>query len=68
VGGMNSMVQFQLERKGNGTKRCRKMKQMQWARLGLMERKCVRCDSVTMLTREEAASRRRKGMRRCQLG
>jgi hypothetical protein len=39
-GGVNSMLQFWLERGGNGTKRYRKMKQMQQSRLGLMGGKC----------------------------
>jgi hypothetical protein len=38
-GGVYSMFQFQLERGADGTKRCRKMKQRQRARLGSMERK-----------------------------
>jgi hypothetical protein len=44
-----SMLQFRLERGGNGIKRCRKMKWRQRARLGLMGRKCDltrQCDNV----------------------
>jgi hypothetical protein len=35
-GGENSMVRFQLKRGGDRTKRCRKMKYEQRARLGSM--------------------------------
>jgi hypothetical protein len=48
-GDMNSMLRFQLERGGNGTKHCRKMKCRQRARLGSMRRKsdmAQRCDDV----------------------
>jgi hypothetical protein len=38
-GGADSMFQFQLERRGNGTKCCQKMKRRQRARLNLMGRK-----------------------------
>jgi hypothetical protein len=36
---VNSMLQFRLDRRGNGTKRCRKMNRRQRARLGSMGRK-----------------------------
>jgi hypothetical protein len=37
--GVNSMLQFRLERGGDGTKCCRKMQQRQRAHLGSMRRK-----------------------------
>jgi hypothetical protein len=38
-GGTDSMLQFQLERKGDGMKHCRNMKWKQQARLGSMEKR-----------------------------
>jgi hypothetical protein len=38
-GGADSILQFRLERRGDGTKRCRKMKQRQRSHLGSMGRK-----------------------------
>jgi hypothetical protein len=38
-GGADLMLWFQLNRGGNETKRCQKMKQRQRARLGSMEKK-----------------------------
>jgi hypothetical protein len=38
-GDADSMLQFRLEGKDDGTKRCRKMKQRQGARLGFKGRK-----------------------------
>jgi hypothetical protein len=38
-GGADLMLRFQLERGGDGTKRCRKMKQRQRARIGSMRMK-----------------------------
>jgi hypothetical protein len=38
-GGTDSILQFQLERGGNGTKHCRKIKRRQQACLDSMERK-----------------------------
>jgi hypothetical protein len=49
----NSMLQFYLERGGDGTKRCRKMKPRQRARLGSMGRKCG-----TVRWRDNASRRR----------
>jgi hypothetical protein len=39
-GGADSMLRFQLEKGGNRTKRCWKMKQRQRARLVSMRKKC----------------------------
>jgi hypothetical protein len=39
-GGVYSILQFQIEKGCDGTKRCQKMKWMQRARLGSMGRKC----------------------------
>jgi hypothetical protein len=66
-GGANSMLQFQLEMRGDGTIRCRKMKWMQRARLGSIGRKR---DMVSW--RDDAGWRRcgteeEKRRRRCRL-
>jgi hypothetical protein len=48
-GGADSMIQFQLKRGRNRTKRCRKMKRSQRARLGFVGRKrdmARRCDDI----------------------
>jgi hypothetical protein len=39
-GGLDSMLQFCLERGGDGTKCCQKIKRSQRAHLNSMERKC----------------------------
>jgi hypothetical protein len=39
-GGTDSMLQFQLERRDDETKRCRKIKRRQQARLSSIEIKC----------------------------
>jgi hypothetical protein len=39
-GGADSMLQFQLEREGDGMNHCWKMKQRQRAHVGSMGRKC----------------------------
>jgi hypothetical protein len=39
-GGTNSILQFQLKREGDETKRCQKMKQRQQAHLSSMGIKC----------------------------
>jgi hypothetical protein len=67
-GGADSMLQFQLERGGDGMKHCRKMKWRQQACLGSMERK-----HDTVRWRGEFGRRRcgigeGKGRRRRQLG
>jgi hypothetical protein len=41
AGGADLMFQFQLERRGDGTKHYRKMKRRQRAHLDSMRRKCV---------------------------
>jgi hypothetical protein len=38
-GGADSMLRFQIERGGDGTKRCQKIKRRQRAHLSYMERK-----------------------------
>jgi hypothetical protein len=38
--GVNSIVQFQLERRGDEMKHCQKIKWRQQARLGFMGKKC----------------------------
>jgi hypothetical protein len=48
-GGVDLMLQFWLERGGDGRKHCRKMNRRQRARLGSMEKKCDMvwwCDDV----------------------
>jgi hypothetical protein len=52
-GGADLMLQFQLERGGDGTKWCRKMKRRQRAHLGSMGRK-----RNTMRWRGDVAQRR----------
>jgi hypothetical protein len=52
-GGLDSMLQFWLKRGDNVIKHCQKMKQMQRAHLGSMERKCH-----TMLWRGDVGRRR----------
>jgi hypothetical protein len=64
--GADSMLQFWLERGGDGIKHCRKMKRRQQARIRLMGRKCDtvrRCDDIGWRrgdTREGKGSRRRQ--------
>jgi hypothetical protein len=67
-GGADSMLQFQLERGGDRTKRCQKMKWRQRTHLGSMGRKrdMTRwCDNVG---RRRDDTGEGKGRRRCQLG
>jgi hypothetical protein len=48
-GGMDSMLQFQFKRGGDGTKRCQKMKRRKRAHHGSMGRKrdiARRCDDI----------------------
>jgi hypothetical protein len=66
--GVDSMLQFWLERGGDGTKRCRKMKRRRRAHLGSMGRKCdtsQRCDDVDQ---RRDGTEEGKGRGRCQLG
>jgi hypothetical protein len=56
-GDAGSMLEFWLKRGGDGTKRCRKMKRMQQAYLGLMRRKC------NTAQRRDDVDRRRGGTR-----
>jgi hypothetical protein len=56
-GGADSMHQFQVERRSDRTKCCRKMKQRQRARLRSMGRK------RDMVQRRDDVSRRRGGTR-----
>jgi hypothetical protein len=61
-GGTDSMLQFQLERKGDGMKHCRNMKWKQQARLGSMERKAWHGAAVSVKsTGGETALGREKG-------
>jgi hypothetical protein len=67
-GGVDSMLQFRLERGGDRTKRCWKMNRRQRARLGSIGRKCDTmrwCDDVD---RSRDGTEERKGRRRCHLG
>jgi hypothetical protein len=61
--GADSMLQFWLERRGDGTKRCRKMKRSQSAHHGSMGRKhdtAQRCGNVS---RRRDDAREGKGRR-----
>jgi hypothetical protein len=62
------MLQFRLERGGNRTKRCRKMKWRQRARLNSMGRKCDLTRQRDNAGRRRDGTRERKERRRCQLG
>jgi hypothetical protein len=66
--GVNSMLQFRLERGGDGTKCCRKMQQRQRAHLGSMRKyrdTAQLCDDVD---RRRDNTREGKKRRRRQLG
>jgi hypothetical protein len=61
-GGKDSIFQFQLERGCDGIKHCRKMKQMQRARLDSMKRKRdTTWRRADMSVGGEATPKRRKG-------
>jgi hypothetical protein len=64
-GGANSMIQFQLEREGEGMKRCQKMEWRQQTRLGSMGRKR---DMVRQRRSEERWHREGNGRRQYLLG
>jgi hypothetical protein len=66
-GGADSMLQFQLKRGGDRTKRCRKMKQRQQARLGSIERKRDTMRRRGNIGRRRGGTREGKGRRQRQL-
>jgi hypothetical protein len=67
-GGANSMLCFQLERGGNGTKHCQKMKRRQQAHLGSMGRKRDMVQQCGNIRWRRGGTKERKGTRRRQLG
>jgi hypothetical protein len=64
----DSMLQFQLERGGDGKRRCWKMKRRQRARLGSMKRKCDTVRWRDDVGRRRGDTEEGKGRKRCQLG
>jgi hypothetical protein len=68
AGDANSMLQFQLERGGNGTKHCQKMNRRQQTRLGSMGRKHDTVQWRDDVDRRRYGTDEGKGRRRCQLG
>jgi hypothetical protein len=66
--GVDSMLRFQLERGGDGTKCCQKMKRMQRARLGSMGRKRDTVQRNDDVGRMRGTTGEGKGRRRHQLG
>jgi hypothetical protein len=67
-GGANSMLQFRLERRGDGEKYYRKMKQRQQSHLVSMERKCDTMRRRDDVGRSRGGIEEGKVRRRCQLG
>jgi hypothetical protein len=67
-GGVDSMLQYRLERGGDGMKRCRKMKRRQRARLGSMGRKRDMVQRRGDVGRRRGGTGEGKGRRRRQLG
>jgi hypothetical protein len=67
-GGVNSMLQFQLESGGDGTKHCQKMKQRQGAHLGSMGMKYNMLRRHGDVCRRRDDTREEKERRQYQLG
>jgi hypothetical protein len=67
-GGANSMLQFRLERRGDGEKYYRKMKRRQQSHLVSMERKRDTVRRRDDVGRSRGGTEEGKVRRRCQLG
>jgi hypothetical protein len=66
-GGVDSMLQFRLERGGDGIKRCQKMKWKQRARFDSMGRKRDLAQWRDDFGRRRDGTEEKKGRRRCHL-
>jgi hypothetical protein len=67
-GGADSMLRFRLERGGDGSKRCQKMKRRQRAHLGSMRRKRDKARRHDDVGRMRGGTGEGKGRRQCQFG
>jgi hypothetical protein len=67
-GGIDSMIWFQLEREGDGTKSCQKMKRRQRTDLDSMGRKHEMAQRRGNVDRRRGGTGEGRGRRRRQLG